>query len=105
MATRNVITGRLLTFPGSTSHDREAEMNDVFDVTAVIDEAIDELAGASVKNWAVIGLMAGLVGLIVGIWALRHSVLRNPGPGPVVTTAGGRLVVADPAVAVPLTDG
>ena len=76
-------------------------MNDLFDVTGVIDEAIDELAGASTKNWAVIGLMAGLIGLIVGIWVLRRSVLRNPGPGRMVTTAGGRPVGADALVVAP----
>jgi hypothetical protein len=76
-------------------------MNDVFDVTGVIDEAIDELAGASTKNWAVIGLMIGLVGLIAGIWILRRSVLHNPGPGPIATTAGGRPVVSEDLVATP----
>ena len=47
------------------------------------------------------GLMIGLVGLIAGIWILRRSVLRNPGPGPVATTAGGRPVVSDDLVVAP----
>lgn len=76
-------------------------MEDLFDVTAVIDEAIDELAGASTKNWAVKAMMLALIGVIVGIWVLRRSVLRNPGPGPIVTTAGGRPVEADTLVATP----